>query len=128
MSNMGCHSWSICVVLIINNLFFLITFNTPNPCSNPCSAFLELTQVVSTQICDHCFWIFKHLKFFSLFGLAIGHLTFWSSWSSIAGSHYQPFKMGLYYVRSCDQFHRAEVLFTNQLWNLMELLKDNWKI
>jgi hypothetical protein len=63
---------------------------------------------VSTQICDKCFWVFKDLEFFSLFGLALGHLTFWSSWSSShAGSHCQPFKMGLYSVGSCDHFSRG---------------------
>ncbi len=37
------------------------------------SLFSEGPQIVSTQIHDNCFWIFKDLEFFSLFGLALEH-------------------------------------------------------
>jgi hypothetical protein len=61
---------------------FLITFNTANPhpiikpWSNTWKPVLEGPQVVSTQIRDNCFSIFKDLEFFSLLGLALAQLTF----------------------------------------------------
>jgi hypothetical protein len=61
---------------------FLITCNTTNlTCKSNLAAtlgslFSEGLQIVSTQVCDNCLGIFNHLEFFSLFGLALGHLSF----------------------------------------------------
>ncbi len=113
---LGCESWFICIIIIIiiNNLDFSSPSTPPiltwksNLGATLGSLFSEGPQVVSTQIHDNCCRIFKDLEFFSLFGLALGHWTFWSSWSSShAGSHCQPFKMGLYSVGSCDHFCRG---------------------